>query len=226
MPTNPWPSSDWVAFLTERGLVAVILFFAAFAAMGLTAARRLRSDDPHEVARALALLGLLTATLITGAFDAVLLLAAPTLVVWTAAGLLLPATRTVMTLPVPVRTGLLPALAAFGLAATARSAGQLGAILRAGPGWPVERLEWAVRLDPGSYRLHLMIAERTVCARGREHAAAAARLFPYLPAPKRRLAMCGYRLSESTRHTGPAGPISTGGPPSLPHSLQEPSYTA
>jgi O-antigen ligase len=226
MPTNPWPSSDWVAFLTERGLVAVILLLAALAAMGLTAARRLRSDDPREVARALALLGLLTATLITGAFDAVLLLAAPTLVVWTAAGLLVPATGTVTTLPVPVRSRLLPALAAFGLAATARSAGQLGAIRRAGPGWPVERLERAVRLDPGSYRLHLMIAERTGCARGRDHAAAAARLFPYLPAPKRRLAMCGYRLSGSPGHTGPAGPISTGGPPSLPHSLQEPSYTA
>jgi hypothetical protein len=223
MPTNPWPSSDWVAFLTERGIVAVILLISAFAAMGLTAARRLRSDDPHEVVRALALLGLLTATLIAGAFDAVLLLAAPTLVVWTAAGLLLPATGAVMT--VRARSRLLPALALFGLAATARSAGQLGAILRAGPGWPLERLVRAVRLDPGSYRLHLMIAERTVCARGREHAAAAARLFPYLPAPRRRLAICGYRVSVSTPQAGPAGPISTGGPPSLPHSLQDPSYT-
>jgi len=223
MPTNPWPSSDWVTFLTERGLVAVVLLLAALAAMGLMAARRLRSEDPHEVIRAVALLGLLTATLVTGAFDAVLLLAAPTLLVWTAAGLLLPATGTVTTLPIPVRSRLLPALAAFGLAATARSAGQLGAILRAGPGWPLERLERAVRLDPGSYRLHLMIAERATCARGREHAAAAARLFPHLPAPRRRLAACGYRLSAMTRQTGPAGPISTGGPPSRPHSLQDPS---
>lgn len=223
MPTNPWPSSDWVAFLTERGLVAVILLVAAMAAMGLTAARRLRSDDPHEAARALALLGVLTATVITGAFDAVLLLAAPTLLVWTAAGLLLPSTGTVTTLPVALRTRLLPALAGFGLLATVKSAGQLGAILRAGPGWPLERLERAVRLDPGSYRLHLMIAERTVCARGRRHAEAAARLFPYLSAPRRRLALCGYRLSQSPGQTEPAGPISTGGPPSRPHSLQEPS---
>lgn len=193
MPTNPWPSSDWVAFATERGAVAVLLLLGSFAAMGLVALRRLRGDDPAEARRALALLGLETAVLATGAFDAVLLLAPPTLVVWAALGVLLPRTGPVGTIPVPRRTGLLPAALVVMLLAATRSAGQVKAIAEAGPGWPVERLERASRYDPGSYRLHLMIAQRTGCARGRGHAAAAARLFPHLPAPKRRLAMCGER---------------------------------
>lgn len=189
MPTNPWPSSDWVAFLTERGGLGALLLLAAFAAMALTAVRRLRRDDPGLVRRSIVLLGVLTATLVTGAFDAVLLLAAPALVVFSAAGALLPESATVASVPVPRRW--LVALAAGGLALSiARNAGQLRSMALAGPGWPVERLERAVRMDPGSYRLHLMIAQRTRCARGLSHAVAAAGLFPYHPAPKRAIARC------------------------------------
>ncbi len=112
--------------------------------------------------------------------------------VWAAAGLLLllPETGPVGALPVGGRAVLLSALGVLTVGATLRSAGQVAAIEIAGPGWPVERLERAVRFDPGSYRLHLMIAQRTGCARGRVHAAAA-RLFPYLPAAGRRLDACG-----------------------------------
>ena len=193
MPTNPWPSSDWVAFVTERGAVAACLLLMGFAAMGLTALRRLRGEDPGDVRRALALLGVITAVLATGAFDAVLLLSPPTLLVWPAIGALLPRAGPVGRIPLPVRTGLLPLGVVVLSLAMLRSAGQVEAIARAGPGWPVDRLERAVRYDPGSYRLHLMIAQRSGCTRGRSHAAAAARLFPYLPAPKRKLAACGIR---------------------------------
>ncbi len=193
MPTNPWPSSDWVAFLSERGVIGAALLLLSFGAIGLLALRRLRRDEPADVRRALALLGLLTAVLATGAFDAVLLLAPPTLLVWPAVGALLPRAGPVGKIPVPVRTGLLPVGALLLALAMLRSGGQVEAIARAGPGWPVERLERAVQYDPGSYRLHLMIAQRTGCTRGRDHAAAAARLFPYLPAPKRLLAACRER---------------------------------
>lgn len=192
MPTNPWPSSDWVAFLSERGGVAVLLLLAGLAAMGVTAARRLRRDDVGVVRRAIVLLGVLAATLVTGAFDAVLLLAPPTLLVWAAAGALVPESGTAWVLPVGRRRLALVGGAAL-LVAALRSWGQVQSMARAGPGWPVERLERAVQMDPGSYRLHLMIGQRTGCARGGRHAAAAARLFPYLPAPKRRMAQCGYR---------------------------------
>jgi hypothetical protein len=192
MPTNPWPSSDWIAFLTERGLVATVLLLAAFGAMALTALRRLRRDDPAMVRRAIALLGVLSATLVTGAFDAVLLLAPPTALVWSAAGALLPPTGTVASVPISRRW--LAGAAALGLVlSVVRNAGQLRAIALAGPGWPVERLERAVRRDPGSYRLHLMIAQRTRCARGLPHAVAAAGLFPNHPAPRRVMARCGER---------------------------------
>ena len=191
MPTNPWPSSDWVALVAERGAVGALMLLATFAVMGLTALRRLRSEDPAEARRAVALLGVLAATLVTGAFDAVLLLAPPTLFMWTAAGLLLPPTRAPVSLSPSARRRLVPLLLVFGVAAAIRSAGQLAAIITAGPGWPVERLTRAVRYDPGSYRLHLMIAQRTGCAEARAHARAAAGLFPLLPAPKRRLAECG-----------------------------------
>ncbi|HEX7025337.1 MAG TPA: O-antigen ligase family protein, partial [Gemmatimonadales bacterium] len=188
MPTNPWPSSDWVAFLTERGLVAVVALLAALAAMGLSAARRLRRGDPASARRAIALLGVLTAALIAGAFDAVLLLAPPTLVVWAAAGVLVPETGETA----PWRRRLPAGIAVVALfLACLRSLGQVKSIALAGPGWPVERLIRAVRYDPGSYRLNLMIAQRTGCATGRAYARAAARLFPHLPAPARRLRACG-----------------------------------
>lgn len=191
MPTNPWPSSDWVALLTERGAIGALLLLATLAVIGITALRRLGSEDPTEVRQTLALLGLVTATAVTGAFDAVLLLAPPTMLFWTAAGALLPATGTVAHLPFPTRRMVFPWLAMVMVLALLRSAGQTQAIVVAGPGWPVERLTEAVRFDPGSYRLHLMIAQRTGCARARPHARAAARLFPLLPSPGRRLAVCG-----------------------------------
>jgi O-antigen ligase len=191
MPTNPWPSSDWVAFLSERGGIAVLLLLSGLAAMGVTALRRLRRENREEVRRAIALLGVLTATVVTGAFDAVLLLAPPTLLVWASAGVLLPESGIAGALP--LSRWRLSALAALLLLfAAGRSLGQVRSIALAGPGWPVERLQRAVRYDPGSYRLHLMIAQRTSCARGAGgHAFRAARLFPHLPAPHRRMRQCG-----------------------------------
>jgi hypothetical protein len=189
MPTNPWPSSDWVAILSERGIVAVLLLLAGFAAMAVTAMRRLRHEDPAMARRAIALLGVLAATIVTGAFDAVLLLAPPAILVWASAGVLLPETGIAGTFP--LSRGKVAGLAALALRLGGiRSGGQVRSIAMAGPGWPVERLERAVRMDPGSYRLHLMIAQRTRCARGASHAAAAARLFPHHGAPRRVLARC------------------------------------
>jgi hypothetical protein len=189
IPTNPWPSSDWVAMLSERGIVAVLLLLAAFAAMAVTAVRRLRHPDPALARQAIALLGVLAATIVTGAFDAVLLLAPPAILVWASAGVLLPETGRAGSLP--LSRGKAVGLAGLALLlGGAKSGGQLRSIALAGPGWPVERLERAVRMDPGSYRLHLMIAQRTRCARGADHAAAAARLFPHHGAPRRALARC------------------------------------
>src|SRR5207244_3463258 len=73
MTFNPWPSSDWVAFVAERGFVTAALLALVFVLM-------LRPDP--------ALLAVLTAVAIAGLFDAVLLLPAPALIAWTALGAL------------------------------------------------------------------------------------------------------------------------------------------
>lgn len=190
MPTNPWPSSDWIAFWTERGLPAALALLLAGAAAALIAIRRLRSDDPVVVRRALALLGVLTGTLVTGALDAVLLLATPVLVVAAAVGALLPTTGVVWRPRLPARRWLLTGAVLFGLLVVGRSGLQVAAILTAGPGWPLARVQRATRLDPASYRFHLMASQRAPCPAARPHAAAASRLYPYHPAPRQRLAAC------------------------------------
>lgn len=95
---NPWPSSDWVAVLSERGIVGFVALAAVVLGLALVAHRgvwgAVATDPglpPNAPARALAggaLGGVLAATLIAGAFDAVLLLAAPAAVVWPALGAL------------------------------------------------------------------------------------------------------------------------------------------
>jgi O-antigen ligase len=86
---NPWPSSDWVAFVSERGLPAAILLALAVLGIAGSAVRRLiGARDEEEGLLAMALLATLLATVVAGAFDAVLLLALPTLLVWAAVGAL------------------------------------------------------------------------------------------------------------------------------------------
>ncbi|MEX2582590.1 MAG: O-antigen ligase family protein [Gemmatimonadota bacterium] len=87
--SNPWPSSDWVAFAAERGFPAALLLAAALLGIAASALRRLiRARDEDEGIVALALLATLAATLVAGLFDAVLLLAHPTLLVWAGLGAL------------------------------------------------------------------------------------------------------------------------------------------
>lgn len=89
---NPWPSSDWVAFVSERGVPATILVALALAMLGVGGLRRMRgARDAEEGLAGAVLTATVTATLIAGAFDAVLLLAIPTLVVWAALGGVSPA---------------------------------------------------------------------------------------------------------------------------------------
>src|SRR5690606_660209 len=135
IPTNPWPSSDWVAFLVERGVVGVLLLVAAGASAAMTSLRRLRGD-PQRALAAVALLGTLVATAITGAFDAVLLLAAPTYFGFTTLGLLLPGTRPVVAreLAAGMRRPLGLAVLGLSVALVLATAGQVTAIVVAGDG--------------------------------------------------------------------------------------------
>src|SRR6185312_5557432 len=83
MTSNPWPSSDWVAYAAERGAPATVLLvltFVAFLGLAVWHARVARGAE--SVLGAFALAATVIITLVVGAFDAVLLLAPPTLCVW------------------------------------------------------------------------------------------------------------------------------------------------
>ncbi len=200
IPTNPWPSSDWVAFLAERGVVGALLLFLAGAAAVFTSLRRLR---PGVYLGAGAGAGPVTAALpgtfaaagVAGLFDAVLLLAAPTYFVFCLAGALLPATRAALHVALPRRlghvlfAGMLILLAILALT----TAGRLAAIRITGAGRTEAALERALRFDPGNHRLHLLLARRGACSTRVPHARAAAGLMPFHSAPVEALRACGQR---------------------------------
>lgn len=204
IPTNPWPSSDWVALLAERGLPALLLAVLAGAAIALTAARRLRAEDADTAAASATLLGMCAAAAITGAFDAVLLLPAPAYFVAVAAGLLLPVTR-----PITVRSleGFRRPLAlavSLGLATVLvlGSAGHVTAIRIASTEGTRGAYQRAVQFYPGDHRLRLQLMRSGSCSRRVPHARAAAELMPYHDAPRRALAACGVRQRQpSPRRT-------------------------
>jgi O-antigen ligase len=193
---NPWPSSDWVAFISERGAAATLLLLAALALLARRAVRRLfGARDAEDALAAAVLVALLAAVLVAGMFDAVLLIALPSLLVWMSLGALWP------TEPADVvaaaashadvrrrrfRPGLALALLALGAGVAAvRSGAQLAAIHVFETRSDRASLERAARLDPGNYRLHVRLARS---ARGREqrcaHAVAATGLYPHAQAAR------------------------------------------
>ena len=191
IPTNPWPSSDWIAILAERGALGTVLLGAGFLAAALIALRRLRQTDQRVAA--VGTLTLLAATVVTGLFDAVLLLAAPTLMVFAALGALLPDTGNVVTRELSGRRrilGLGLPLTLSGLLVL-HSGAQLAAIRITEIGRQRRAMERAVKLDPGNHRLHLLLGMRGTCAQRLPHARAAQRQLPYHAWPERMVASCG-----------------------------------
>jgi len=74
MTFNPWPSSDWIAFVSERGLLAAICIALALIGLALSGLR-----EP-------ALFATIAAAVVAGLFDAVLLLPVPAFLFWAAEG--------------------------------------------------------------------------------------------------------------------------------------------
>ena len=198
MTSNPWPSSDWMTFLSERGLAAFVVLALAMMALladGIRQIRAGRTADDRLVA--CTLLGTLAVLLVAASFDAVLLLPVPALVAWALLGALSGPSRErrVVMLGLPKRAlALVGAVAVLGLAA-AHSGAQLEAMDIFSATTRATRLEQASMLDPGSYRIHLRLAalyaNRGDCAKARPHARAAAALYPESPAAKRLVAACG-----------------------------------
>ena len=199
IPTNPWPSSDWMAVLAERGIPALAFLWGAAGVMMFLGWRRARERGrATEGLAGLTLVATIVVAAVVGTFDAVMLLPAPVFLVWTLLGALLPPPRQVASLPrrVPIRA-VAVAVAVAGAAFALRSTMQVASILVAGDGGSRSALRWASRIDPGSYRLHILLASRPDgrprCERAREHGLPARELFPNHPAPKRVLRGCSLK---------------------------------
>src|SRR5437764_6221106 len=185
MTTNPWPSSDWVAWLAERGPFAFALLALAFLGIATSGVGQLRAAQTAEDGlAAAALLATVAGACVAGLFDAVLLLAVPSFLVWSVMGALLAAPAE------GARRAPLPAIAIVGIiligaAGAARSAMQIAAMHFYDAG----AIARAARVDPGNYRAQLRLARgggRTRC----EHARDAHALFPSAVAAKQVLRGC------------------------------------
>src|SRR5688572_3758257 len=184
---NPWPSSDWVAFASERGFAAALVLALVFAGLALASLKRLmNATDSDEALLAATLLATLVAACVAGAFDAVLMLALPAFIVWITLGALLPrinaplpyvvATEPVEHVPPShMRTVLVLTLSVVAGLAAVRSDAQIVAMELFTRG-DRPSLRRAAILDPGNYRVRMRLAR---IAKGRcEHALAARALYP------------------------------------------------
>lgn len=197
MTSNPWPSSDWVAFLAERGVIGFALVLLTMVSIALGALWRFfRTTTGDEALLALALGGTVLATVLVGAFDAVLLLGAPALISWGLIGALAGngAVRWGRPFPDARRRTATLVTAVIGGLLVLRGAGQAVAMATYDGSTQTASLERAALLDPGSYRIRIRTAQRQLargnCKRARLHAQAARDLYPSAPAPKRVLRQC------------------------------------
>lgn len=198
LTSNPWPSSDWVAYLSERGVIGFALLLLAMVGLAWRAVRDIWTGagrDGERVLTAIALIGTLAATAVVGAFDAVLLVAVPAYFVWTLAGTLAPPADGGMTLDGgATRLGTIAVLA-VGAIMIARSATQFVAIALFNTSSKVATWSQASTFDPGNYRIHTRTAQAYIargdCTHARPQSRSARGLFPNAAEPKRQLSACG-----------------------------------
>jgi O-antigen ligase len=197
MTANPWPSSDWIAFVSERGAVTALALAGALAMLFFGALRRWADlPDPEGLIVKITLAATITATVVVSMFDAVLLLAAPSFLAWAVIGA---ASGVGMADASPRRRFWWRPAAVLALVLTAsgvvRSATQVISIMVVGTGG--SNLSWVngAMWDPGSYRIAVRAAEvqatRGRCGSARIHASRARYLFPSAAAPRRVLGRCG-----------------------------------
>ena len=199
IPTNPWPSSDWMAVAAERGFVALGLLLLVGVSIALGAWARVRHVTRQVPAFTdLAIVATLLAVTVVGAFDAVLVLPVPTLFAWTIIGALASSARPIREVPLTPRSrrAALIAVALIGLLFVGRSAAQTVAmgVFTGGDRTDMAR---AAALDPGSYRIRMLLARSWAragrCDRAIPLARDARQLFPNHPAPRQLLRACGVR---------------------------------
>ena len=197
MTANPWPSSDWIAFISERGLVPTVALLAAFGTLFVGALRRWREfTNGDAVLAQLVLAGTVVMTLIVSAFDVVLLLAAPAMLAWSIIGAT-SGIRPLQSESVPsgkaIHWGLIAALVVI-VASVTRSATQSRAMALVGRGGRTAGWVRGAAWDRGSYRINIRVAEfrarRGSCTDARAYAKRALTLFPKSPEARRLAKRC------------------------------------
>jgi O-antigen ligase len=175
MTSNPWPSSDWVACIAERGIAALVLLALVFLRLARAGLRQLRRGrDTEEALDGAALLAIVAGATIAGTFDAVLLLAVPAFLVWTAFGALWVPEESA---PRATWRWAFVAIVMLSIVGIVRSTQQLMAMDIFITHSDRASLVRAAGIDPGNYRLRLRLAH--MGGRGRcEQARAAHALFP------------------------------------------------
>ena len=208
MTSNPWPSSDWAAFASERGIPATVLLILIFLALlGLAAWHARVSRGTEPVLGAFALAATVIITLVVGAFDAVLLLAPPTICVWLLFGVYAePASASAPRQAIAggVRQWAPVIMFVLGLLAAGRNALQVAAMATVTASSRTSALERASLFDPGSYRIHMHLAEAYLnagrCERARPQARDARDLYPMAVTPRQLLSQCGESSPRPKRH--------------------------
>ena len=192
MTANPWPSSDWVAFISERGFVPTAALLCAFAILFFGALRRWSElENPDAVLAECVLAGTVVATLVVSAFDVVLVLAAPSFLVWSILGATSGIRRSTREVQVSSKALGIAAVALMltSLVSTARSVTETMAMMYVGRGAYTAGWVTGALWDPGSYRINVRVAElysrRGHCSAARDYARRAVSLFPHSPQAKR-----------------------------------------
>jgi O-antigen ligase len=198
MTANPWPSSDWIAFISERGIVAALAMLGVFVTLFVGAFRGWPEVAEREfVLLKLALVGTIVATMVVSAFDVALLLAAPSFLIWSVFGAASGVRPTARELNLSSRAWMIAAsvLVLILVTSVARSATQAMAMTSVNFGAKTAGWVRGAQLDPGSYRINMrageIYANRGRCEIARPYARRALGLFPNSPAAKRLVKRCG-----------------------------------
>ena len=197
MTANPWPSSDWVAFLSERGFIPTAALLGAFVVLFFAALRRWGElANPDAVLAQCVLAGTVVTTMVVSAFDVVLLLAAPAFMVWSVLGAtsgIRPSAREIKMSSAWLGVSA-AALVVATLISTTRSVTQLIAMSSVGRGGLTAGWVTGAMWDPGSYRINLRVAQlysrRGHCSVARDYARQAVALFPHSPEARRIARSC------------------------------------
>ena len=197
MTANPWPSSDWVAAVAERGIPAALAMATLLLVLIANAWKGWRDSVYPSVDRFGALAGgsAVLIGVVQGGFDAFTLLAFPSILFWGVAGALIPASRPVhnRTVSARARVYLVGLTAVVWLMFVARSAAKIEAMRLYSKG-TFDSVREAASYDPGSYRIQLraaqLLADRGLCRLSYHNAMAAAGLFPRAAAAQAVLAKC------------------------------------